>query len=254
MASELVSIDGQPLSGNDRNGSWKINNPIAGWWETPAPRRDVSEHINADGDIPTSIYYGPREVTLNGRVISSNHDYLHQAASMINAIGFRGNKKLYVQGHGPSQWAMVDPRPGSRIRAEFVSDRMLRFEIPLEAVDPFKYGESRSFSAAVGSSVDVFHRGTVPAWPVATVTGSLPSGYSLSLGGRTVTVTKSLASGSTHTVDMRTGILRENGSRVYGSLGVAKYFTVKPGSRQSFSSSTSTGSGTVTLRFNDTYI
>src|SRR5690606_7429585 len=110
-------------------------------------------------------------------------------------------------------------------------------------------------SVALGTSVSVFQRGTVPAWPVVTVTGSAPGGYAVSLGGRLVRVTAPLVSGSPHTLDMRTGILRAGGSRVYMGIAEAEYFAVPPGSPRTFVTSiNTTGSATVSISLNDTYI
>lgn len=253
MADELVSLDGFALTGPTREGMWKRLDEFEGWFDSPEPRRDSVSRVNGDGIIRSNVYFESRLLTFKGRVTSRNHDYLHEAANRIAALPGRGNKKLVVDGHGPTQWAMVDPR--GKVTVAFPMDSRMEFQIPLEAVDSFKYGDSRSFNGSIGTAFDVFHRGTVPAWPIITVTGSLPGGYELTLGGQLVQVTKGLASGSTHTIDMRTGILRENGSRVYGSIGIAEYFTVDPGLPQSFYSvASTTGSGTATVRFYDTYI
>ncbi|NKG22202.1 hypothetical protein [Paeniglutamicibacter terrestris] len=163
--------------------------------------------------------------------------------------------KLLVAGHGATQWAMVDPRPGSEVDTEFLTENMLRFQIPLEAIDPFKYGEARSFSAAVGEGFDVYQRGTVPAIATVTVTGSLPGGYELLLGGRLVTVERAVTSGSPHVVDMRTGILRVGGAVDRGGIVYSELFKIAPGMPQNFYSVARTpGTGTVKVAFNDTYI
>ena len=250
MPTKQVLIGGFALHGEDRAGQWVVEE-LEGWYEPPAPKGATSERVNGHGEIDVLDYYAARTPTVSGILFHKGRGQAVTAMERLSSHMSLEAKKLVVTDAGLSRWANAKL---AGLDWTEVTRGTMRFQARFKCVDPFKYGASNTFSVALGSSVDVFHRGTVPAWPVATVTGSLPSGYSLTLGGRTVTVTKSLATGSTHTLDMRTGILRENGSRVYGSLGVAKYFTVKPGSRQSFSSSTSTGSGTVTLRFDDTYI
>lgn len=253
MANELVTLDGYPLTGVTRDGVWKRLGEIEGWWDSPPPRRQRADRTNGDGSFRTPIEYGNRLITYEGRVISKNHDYLHQAAGILTALGHRGKTKFLVQGHGPTQWAMVDPRDS--VKTSFETDSYLQFQIPLEAIDPFKYGAANSFSVALGSAVNVFHRGTVPAWPVVTVTGSAPGGYAVSLGGRLIRVTAPLVSGTPHTLDMRTGILRVGGSRVHSAITVAEYWSVKPGARQAANTApVTTGSGTVKFDFYDTYI
>lgn len=249
---ELVTLDGYPLSGVTREGIWKINS-LAGWRERPPVKRNSESRTRGDGSFKTPVYYDNRLITINGRLFSKNHEYLHQAEGILNALGHRGGAKLLVDGHGPTQWATVDPRGATELN--IVTGTFLQFQIPLESIDPFKYGESYSPSGAVGSAFDVFQRGTVEAFPVVTVSGSLPGGYELTLGGRLVSVTRAVTSGSPHTLDMRTGILRVGGSVARGGISYSELFSVKPGMPQSFYSLPITsGSGTVTVRYNDTFI
>ena len=249
--ANLVTLDGHPLTGQQREGSWKVNTPLEGWFGRPQPKSRMEPNVNSDGMQATPVEYGSRLITINGRVISRNHGYLHEASNLISALAFRGGAILQVSGHGPTQWAKVDPR--SEVETIFVTDTYLRFQIPLEAPDPFKYGKKRTESFPLGSSGQVMHRGSVPAWPVVTVTGSAPGGYTLTRAGRDVTVTAPLVSGQPHTLDMRTGVLRAGGSRVYGAISTAQYWTVAPGLRQTV---TATGTGTATVRVDvyDTWI
>ncbi|WP_313812984.1 phage tail domain-containing protein [Glutamicibacter sp.] len=253
MVAEMITLDGYPLTGRTREGEWKRLGELEGWFDSPEPKRDRNDRVNGDGTIDTEIYFESRLITFNGRVRSKSHDYLHEAALRLTALPGRGGKKLLVRGHGPTQWARVDPR--GKVKTNFDTDNYLSFQIPLESTDPFKYGEVRSFQTAAGDSIELFHRGTVHAWPVITITGSMPGGYELTLNGRVVTVTKSLASGSTHTLDMRTGILRENGDRVYKGIEIAEYFAVNPGEQQNFwPNPLAGGSGTFNISLYDTFI
>lgn len=250
MPTKQVLIGGLALHGEDRAGQWVVEE-LEGWYEPPAPKGTTSERVNGHGEIDVPDYYGARTPTVSGILFHKGRGLAVSAMERLSANMSLEAKKLVVTDAGLSRWANAKL---AGLDWTEVTRGTMRFQARFKCVDPFKYGESRSFSAAVGSPVDVFHRGTVPAWPVVTVTGSMPEGYELTLGGQLVEVTKGLASGSTHTIDMRTGILRENGSRVYGSIGIAEYFMVKPGSRQSFYSVAASGSGTATVRFNDTYI
>ena len=244
---ELVTLDGFPLSGVTRDGIWKINS-MPGWNQRPPVKRNRESRTSGDGSFKTPVLYENRLITINGRLFTKNHDYLHQAEDMLNALGHRGGVKLLVEGHGPTQWATVDPRDSPDLTA--VTGNFLQFQIPLEAIDPFKYGEAY---AVVGSASDypsLFHRGTVPAWPVVTVTGS--GTYTLNINGL-VSVTQPLVSGVAHTLDYRTGILRAGGSVVRGGLSTANFQPINPGLPQSMWI-TATGSANVTVRYSDTYI
>ncbi|WP_404291543.1 hypothetical protein [Glutamicibacter arilaitensis] len=209
-------------------------------------KRNSEPRTAGDGSHKTPVYYENRLVTINGRLFTKNHEYLHQAEGILNALGHRGGAKLLVEGHGPTQWATVDPRGTPEFTA--VTGTFLQFQIPLEAIDPFKYGESYEITGSGSSYPSLFHRGTVPAWPVVTVTGS--GSYTLNINGL-VSVTQPLVSGVAHTIDYRTGILRAGGSVVRGGFSTANFQPIKPGLAQTM---WITGNANVTVRYNDTYI
>lgn len=247
LSDELITLDGFPLTGTTRDGDWKRLGNLPGWWDRPGIKRRSQSRSVGDGSFKTPIEYDNRLITINGRVQSSNHDYLHQAAGIITSLGLRGGAKLLVDGHGPAQWALVDPR--DEVTCEFETDTYLRFQIPLEAIDPFKYGESYSVPSSGGSAA-LYHRGTVPAWPVITVSGAAAVGYTLTFGGRSVVVTAPLVSGTSHIIDYRTGILRVGSSVNRGGLSTANFRPVQPGMPQTMSIS----AGSFTAKYNDTYI
>lgn len=244
---ELVTLDGFPLSGVTRDGIWKINS-LPGWNQRPSVKRNKESRTRGDGSYETPVYYENRLITINGRLFTKNHEYLHQAEGILNALGHRGGVKLLVEGHGPTQWATVDPRDSPEITV--VTDKFLQFQIPLEAIDPFKYGESYAVSGSSSTPASLFQRGTVPAWPVVTVTGASAGSYTLTLNGRSVVVTRALISGTSHTVDFRTGILRAGGAVVRGGLSTANFSPINPGMPQNMS----TTAGNITVRYSDTFI
>lgn len=245
---ELITLDGYPLTGVTRDGVWKRLGELEGWFDSPDPKRVNAPRTRGDGNFRTQIDYEPRLITFNGRVISKNHDYLHQAAGILAALPFRGEKKFLVRGHGPTQWATVDPR--GKVAITFPTDTRMEFQIPLEAIDPFKYGESYTVAGSSSTPAALFHRGKVPAWPVVTVTGTAADGYTLALNGKSVVVTQSLVSGSPHTIDFKTGILRAGGSVVRGGLSTANFSPVNPGLPQNMTIT----AGLFTAKYSDTYI
>lgn len=249
---ELVTLDGFPLSGVTRDGIWKINS-LPGWNQRPPVKRNRESRTSGDGSFKTPVFYENRLITINGRLFTKNHDYLHQAEDMLNALGHRGGVKLLVEGHGPTQWATVDPRDSPDLTA--VTGNFLQFQIPLEAIDPFKYGESYAVTGNTSDAASLYHRGTVPAWPVVTVTGSSAGGYNLWLKGRVVTVTAPLTS-TPHVIDYRTGIVRVGGAVARGVLSNSQFEPVGSGLPQNMTATARTGGGVVnfTARYNDTYI
>lgn len=250
--SELITLDGHPLTGVTREGIWRVTE-LSGWWDRPAPKRGGESRAMGDGSYIAPVHYGNRLISIRGRVMSKNHEYLHQAMGQLNALGLRGGAQLLVSGHGPAQWATVQPRDDTT--AEFMTDKYLRFQIALEAIDPFKYGIWKKFSASVGSDVAVFHRGNAPAFPRVVVSGSMPGGYTLSHAGSSVVVTEPLVSGSPHTIDYRKRRLYKGGTPVRGGLSTASYALVAGGQRDTFSiAPRTTGTATATMTLYDTYI
>lgn len=251
LPSKEVKLDGQILHGTDRFGWWQVKE-IIGWDETPPEKSNSSDVVNGHGEVPAPVYYGPRTVSLKGRLVAKNHELAISAKRVISALLQSAGEFVVTSSDGIPLTGVASR---GRITPGGVQGRWLPFEMELRFSDSFRYGKAREAETSLGTSVEVFHRGTVPAWPVLTVSGSAPGGYALSIGGRLVRVTAPLVSGSPHTLDMRTGILRAGGSRVYAGIAEAEYFSVPRGLPSLLVTSlNTTGSGTVRADFYDTYI
>lgn len=107
---------------------------------------------------------------------------------------------------------------------------------------------------ASGASETVFHRGTVDAWPRAYVSGSMPDGYTLTLGGQQVSVPMGIPSGATHTIDYRRRRLYVNGSLFMGAFGTSNFRPVPRGRRTTAGLEAPAGSGKATFTVYDTYV
>lgn len=250
MPLKQVSLGGKILHGEDRSGQW-ITEKLTGWYDVPTTKGDGGERPLADGDYVADRFYGPRMVTIDGILFHRGRGTLITAMESVGVAASNQASKLLITDAGLSRYSTVKTLGVDWSEATPTASR---FQIRLRADDPRKFGEVRSFNTAVGSPIDVFQRGSFPATPTVTVTGSMPSGYDLSLNGRLVSITKSLASGSTHTIDMRTGILRQNGTVVAGGFSYSELLKVEPGMPQNFFASAASGSGTVRLDYYDTYI
>lgn len=250
-----VTVDGRELNSPDRFGEWKILGEVDGWFDAPAKKNRGEARDTADGDYGADEFYGIREITLSGRLKAVNHDMAHEAEEWLKSMFLDGSGIMRVHGHGPGQWATVKQNGIIRCRIEPGTDDRLVWQLPLKAEDPYKYGEKRTFSGTVGTPFNVHQRGFRRAWPFITVSGSMPGGYEITLGGNLIEVTRAVTTGNPHTIDTRTGILRVNGSVVTNGLGIAELFQVNPGLPQSaYSLPKTTGTGTVTFSVTDTYI
>lgn len=247
--SKSVTLDGQIIHGLDRFGSWRVLG-MEGWDETPAEKTNSEARPLDDGDYEAEVFYGPRLVTLNGRLAARNPNLAFDARERLTAL-LHTPGTFQVDQMGLPRWATA--RRG-RIKPGQIKGRYLPFQMELRFIDPRKFGGAQSFSGPVGSAFDVYQRGKFEATPIVTVTGSFSAGYDLQLNGRLVSITKSLASGSTHTIDMRTGILRQNGAVIAGGFSYSELLKVNPGTAQSFYTVAASGSGTVRLDYRDTYM
>lgn len=247
-----LTVDGRQLSGTDRYGDWEVGN-VEGLFDTPDRKQDSDPRSLADGDYDTLEFYEHRDITIEGRLIAANHDMMHEGINWLKSMLLNRSGAMFIRGHGPDQWASVKLAGAVRCHAE--TDTHMKWQLRLKAIDPYLYGSKTSFSGATGTAFDVHQRGTVPAWPFITVTGSMPGGYEIQVAGQLIEVTRALTTGSPHTVDTRSGILRVNGSVVTNGLGIAELFRVNPGLPQSvYSLARTSGTGTVKFDVTDTYI
>ena len=250
MPIKQVLLGSQILHGEDRAGQWVVEK-LTGWYDAPASKGDGGERPLADGDYEAQRFYGPRMVTIDGILFHKGRGQLISAREQLNVGASLNKQNLVVTDFGLTRRLVVKALGVDWIEKTLDASR---FQIRLRSDDPRKFGESQRFSGSVGAPFDVYQRGTHPATPVATVTGSFASGYDWNLNGRLVSVTKSLTSGSTHTIDMRTGILRQNGAVVAGGFSYSELLKVNPGMAQSFYAVAASGSGTVRLDYYDTYM
>lgn len=251
MPTKQLALGAQIIHGTTREGEW-VTEKLTGWYETPATKGNEEERALADGDYDAQLYYASRMITIDGILFFSNRGLAIQALEALAVASSLASRALIVTDFGLTRFANVKSQG---VDFTPMTTNAIRWQIRLKATDPYKYGEAQSFSGAVGSGFDVYQRGTVPANAVVTVTGSFPGGYELTLGGRLVSVTRAVTSGSPHVLDMRTGILRVGGAVARSGFEYAELFKVQPGIPQNFYSVARTsGSGTVKLAFNDTFI
>lgn len=218
-------------------------------WDGLAYRSDTPNRTNADGALDTPTYKEPRIVNIKGYALASQPEQLESLRSKFLSVG---ESTLVVQRPWGTQWApkakIVERRfdeIGGLPRAKFL--------LALKFPDPLKFGNQEDVSLNVGQSKPIFHRGTEPAWPMVTVTGSMTGGYTVTLRGQKVTVPTGIFAGETHRIDYRTRRLYINGQLSMGLFGADSFVPVLPGPRQDVSLSAPSGSGTAVVVVTDTY-
>lgn len=250
MPTKQVNLGGFVLHGEDRAGQW-ITEGIDGWYEPPSSRGESVERPNSHGEYLMPEYYAARTVAVDGILFHKNRGLAVEAFERLAAAAKQTQQKFSVTDAGMTRWSNV--RYAGLDFTQLTAGTW-RFQLRLKAVDPFKYGSSEAFSVASGSSSFVHHRGTVDAWPVVTVTGSMPDGYTLSYRSQSVSVPMGLPSGVTHRIDFKNRRLYVNGDVFFGAFGSTGFRPVPPGPRTTFGLSCPSGSGTAVVSVTDTYI
>lgn len=244
-------LDGQILHGKDRYGWWQVNK-MEGWDATPEPKTDATARVNADGDFDSEVFYNARLVTLTGRLIATNPQQAEEARTRLT--GLLAGPGWFTVTSGAGKTVGGSARRG-RIVPGATRGRYLTFQMELKFPDAYKYCARQSEVAKPGEPTFLVNRGNALAWPVVTVTGSMPMGYTLNIGGTEVGVLRPLVSGAPHEIDMKKRRLRIDGVWVYGAMEATTFPAVRPGPRQSFSLTPfTTGTGTATAAYSDTYI
>lgn len=143
-----------------------------------------------------------------------------------------------------------------RIVFELQDDGWCRFEIPLEAADPRKYGALQTTTVNVPAPTGIgmsdpftdpfdegeqgglgrvvcINRGTAPSEPTITITGSLPNGFEITHleTGRVIQVTRNLPDATNITIDNRVGEVRVDGSSLVpaADIPIADWFQIGAG-------------------------
>lgn len=241
---------GRTLAGTDRFGRW-VTTALDGWWDSPDVQGETISRSNADGEYDLPIYNQARFLTVTGTLRTTSHDLTHEGMNFLTGpIAGR----LQVAGHGNLQWAEAKRNGGVKFTP--LTDTLSQWQVRLKCVNPLKYGDAQQVAGVTGTGFYLNHFGNYPASPVFSITGDMPSGYRIDSGGLEHRVDRPLAPGSTHFIDFRNGLLRENGGYVNGGAGRVTPFKVPPGSARLFlvQALGGSGSGNIAATLYDTYI
>lgn len=227
-----------------------------GWDDPIAQRRTETTYPNSAGSFDSPGYGVARVISFTGYAIARTPgDLVHAGDRFAGLLADGSLGRLVVTREDEDRWA--DVRLAASATPAFVVKAPSRtaadFTIQFWAPDPRKYGITHQFGP--GSNLTLWHYGNAQAYPILTITGSLPTGYTIDgPNGLSYSVTQALTSGQTHTIDMRTGILSLNGVAQFGVSSVADLWTVPPGARQTNVFVPASGSGQLSASVVDTFL
>lgn len=241
-----VRLGGLTFDGAEKDVEFSVfRDGLRGWFESVSVRRESIPRPSAHGEFPARGYRGGRMITLTGRIFSNSPaDQEHKFDRLNGLLGDGQTGRLVVDNAGSSRWADVqldgEPEITQRMYGEFAD-----YRLQLWAIDPLKYGETRTFGPGAA-----YHYGNAPSFPTFTVTGTYPSGYTISAGGESFVVSQALVAGQTHRIEMKTGALFRNNVRQISGVSSASRWAVDPGKALSHSLS---GSGSLAVKVTDAW-
>jgi hypothetical protein len=228
---------------------------FTGWDDGVATRTKSILKENDGGAYELPVYREQRFITLAGNVIGGSPEELgYLRTRLLGALSTGKPGRITVSRPWETRWATcyLDGQPRFTERGGLRSGT---FELNLRCPDPRKFGGLRRFEVEPGLSVKVSHYGNYGATPKFTVTGSMPGGYKLTVGGRSFVVTQPLVNGVPHTIDYQDARLRVGGVVVFGGVSISNVWRVEPGVEELVTLEPLTvGSGTAVLELLDTYI
>lgn len=254
MAALLdVELGGVRFEGRPRSARGFVIEPkgLSGWDSLPSSRAAGGDRVNAHGTFDVPVFRSARAVQVTGHILAdSAHELEHMKNRLTGLLSDGDSGRMVVRKDTGALWADVRTVTAE---ATDLDETTASFQVQVVAADPRRYGEVQEFS---GTSVSVFHRGNTPALPVLTVSGNMPSGYTINgPGGRQYTVTRDVTPSLPHTINMRTGWLYVNNILQRTSVSRMERWSVPAGlPATAMSLVPVSGSGSLSVRVADTFM
>lgn len=193
---------------------------FTGWDDQPVTRRSTADRPNAHGEFDVPGFLSGRLISIDGWCIAESPDGLEKWRSKVTGHGADGSSfEVSVRRAGSTHIATARLAAGQQ--TTFVDNgtgRRAAFSMSWWCADPRRYEQQvKSDIPTPGAVIRIWNRGNFPSTPRLTVktTVPLPGGYTITgPDGRQIIVVRALNPGSTHVVDLATGRLYENGTRV----------------------------------------
>lgn len=268
------AVLGAPLIGIDKNG-------IDGWYSTPPIKNKAISRIGADGDWSRDVaYYSPRTVSVKMNIYGDGRE---EHVAIWNQLGQlnRTKRKIRLVDHGSDTFIYAflefDLPAGQSFKhskGSFVAtaDDPVRYEsleqiltlstsVSKGGLDyPIQYPIDYGYSTAAGQSYGVLvNSGNVNGYPVITVEGDLPDGFTLmDSTGKSIVYTGRVFPGTPVVVDCKARAVLVQGVNRSWELTRREWFTVSAGGSLGVSFITSSvitnSAATATIQFRSTYI
>lgn len=201
-------------------------------WDSPDLREDVSDRPFAHGQRRGTSFYGGRPLSLVGTLLGTGDiaDLRSAVSRLTVATDLTDADALLTVLESPSKQCAV--RRSGRPGLEWVSERLVRFDVGLLAVDPRKYATA-STTVAVASGATV--AGTVGgAFDTPTVITLTPGGGGMTLTETVSGQTMTVSTGAAVVVDTAKGTVKVAGALAFARLTAGGFITLRGGDAYSF--------------------
>lgn len=172
----IITIGDQQFGPNimDDDGTYWMITELDGW-ASPAVRAGSLERTSAHGAAPTTAYYSPRQMTAKGIVKAPTEALFWKAYNRLSGglVDLNSPVAMTVQ---EDVLKRTDVVKAAETRLSFTGVGAIKFELPLTAYDPLKYGPETVASIGPGATRSIVNEGNEPSpWVIATasVTGTV---------------------------------------------------------------------------------
>lgn len=241
-----VVLDGLPFNQGavDEHGVEHHLSRLTGW-DSPTLRDDLTDRALAHGAYRSPSYYGPRDLSLAGTLVSPHGLQPLRAAKdrLAYTCDLTDTDGVLIVRETPAKRALV--RRAGPLRYEQRGHHLVRFELDLTAADPRKYGEElRSLTLSDGQSGRLPNAGTFRAGAPLVV--SFTGAGTLTVAAGTLAVT------GPATIDTLERTVLHQGASVYQRLVPGSSMLTLPALSDHVA--TFTGSGAVTVTWRDAWV
>jgi hypothetical protein len=150
-----------------------------GWAGSPAPRTNVIDREQSDGQFDGPAWQPGRQITLDGKVICPSNYVMHEAMDMFNALLVAGSRTGTMTAVEPHLTRQAVVRRDAENDFTPVGNTDALFSLILYAPDSNRYG-----SVLNTASTGVFQASSGRAYPLA-----FPRAYGAGSSAGTVTIT-----------------------------------------------------------------
>lgn len=159
------------VADNEADTDSRVTAKVTGWSDAPPVRSSITDRAQQDGGYDAAGLYGPRTVTLEGRVAQATAAAAAAVADALTALAPRSLQTLTVTNASTgARSAQVRIVVGAVL--QWYNPQAFSYTLQVKAPDPLKYGAAWSGSTPL-SGVS----GTGRVWPRVWPTGwGVPAG------------------------------------------------------------------------------